>query len=231
MTWLLAADPIKWTDYVNASSSAFSAIVASIAAHFAYRAYTKQAGQLQLAQKHDLRWQSAKVTGWLDKESTLGSLGLKDLSDRPLPQVAFWFHNASDLPVYDVQVLLKNRSGIIETVKTYETFVPTEEPSLHWVVVPWAFEESYRLANTLYDSMSEEAKEPYGGASPMAFLFDMTEELPPSAIELKTINLKIRNKLTEEVDWLKSSMVVTFRDSEGNYWIRQSDGRLEEEIV
>ncbi|MFI0468343.1 hypothetical protein ACH347_30035 [Saccharopolyspora sp. 5N102] len=91
----MVATPVKWTEIA-------SVVVATIAATFAYRGYRKQAGRLELAQKHDLRRQSGLFTGWIaaykGEQSPYASGPLRYGSAK------FSFINASDLPVYNVVV-------------------------------------------------------------------------------------------------------------------------------
>lgn len=75
-------------------------MIAAIAAVFAYRAYRKQAGQLEIAQKHDRSWQAAKVAAWIDTERTREANA--DLDD--IRRIVFAVHNASDLPIREVRL-------------------------------------------------------------------------------------------------------------------------------
>lgn len=103
LTLLLAesSQPVKWTEIVSALSSVGSAAIAAIAAVFAYSAYRKQAGQLELAQKHDKLWQAAKVAAWIDTDKTLEANGDEDM----IRSLVCAFHNASELPVHHVRVV------------------------------------------------------------------------------------------------------------------------------
>lgn len=103
LTLLLAesSQPVKWTEIVSALSSVGSAVIAAIAAVFAYSAYRKQAGQLELARKHDKLWQAGKVAAWIDTDETLEANREEDI----IRSLVCAFHNASELPVRHVRVV------------------------------------------------------------------------------------------------------------------------------
>lgn len=107
MVTSISHGPIKITEIVSAASSVLSVVVAAIAASFAYRAYRKQAGQLELALKHDRTWQAAKVTAWVHdiaKLDAVSSLLIDPQQDSDVTR-ALDYINASDLPVYSVRVI------------------------------------------------------------------------------------------------------------------------------
>ncbi|MER5388210.1 hypothetical protein [Saccharopolyspora sp. NPDC002686] len=233
---IAAASDVKWTEIVSSSSAVGSALIAATAATFAYRAYRKQAAQLELAQKHDLRWQASKVTGWL-ADITHGYAGDVQAGNLDATiKLAFWFVNASDLPVYDVHVYGEGIDGEVRRIAKFGYLLPTEEPITNPLDRD-AFRESFKRAKELYESLPPEAKDfdrfKYQrdklrfAMSPHRNQQGKQPDFSVEALNMvEAANRLILQQIAAESRRLKENFRIEFRDCEGRRWCRSANGEL-----
>lgn len=227
MNALIAVDLAKWAPLVSAYSSVLSVIVASIAASFAYRAYRKQAGQLALAQKHDLRWQAGKVTAWISGSVVHGAVyDLLTKPDGENPQQCFSYINASDLPVNNVRLIYRSTNGGWVSVYERPRLMPTEEPGEDWIDARTLFPESAKLAKSLRHSLPPEVDDD-SEAARWTYWSWVKEEHGGHRAAMAQARGKMYTSAQREWKQVLSTAALYFDDSEGNRWRRALDGGLE----
>ncbi|TDD06643.1 hypothetical protein E1181_11595 [Saccharopolyspora terrae] len=211
---------------VSAAAAVCSLVVSTAAAFFAFRAYRKQSGQLNLAQKHDLRWQSSKIAAWIAEDDGCGTSRIGTTTVNHFVDHGLWYINASDLPVYQVHLLVDNQESArwirYKCVTVYERLMPTEEPQCLPLDARKVFPRSVELAKQLHDEMPVEihekvAKDPLLGGG-------LTSE---QRNQHNKAWAALQASMEEELRYLMKTGVLDFRDSEGNRWRRHLDGHLE----
>jgi hypothetical protein len=189
-------DVPKWTDTASAWGSMVSGgvallalIAAGVAAWAAWKANAHQAEQLRRLEAAEEAQQASRFAVWIDETEAMPAQLLK-------------CHNASGLPVYDVEFAYSLRE--VEEVWPLRTIGPTPEPRL--------FSE---IGNHVTLKAAEVADA--GGDGRYAEVPAAVQTEFPEALR----TLAIRDVVLENFRF-----VVSFRDAAGVRWKRHMDGKL-----
>lgn len=207
---------------VSAVTSVFSVVVSAVAVLFAFRAYRKQSGQLAIAQKHDLRWQSSKVTAWANSENILNHALMCFTGVDTYIWHGVSYINASDLPVYNARITYRNTAGREITVTSWERLMPTgEEPGGSSLIEAYRiFPESADIAKQVHNAHGSSLR--YNGSDAYARRKWLSEGEPEERLAKKQID----GIVAREMEQLERTGALYFTDSEGNSWERGLDGEL-----
>ncbi|TWG07565.1 hypothetical protein [Saccharopolyspora dendranthemae] len=239
MLALASEAAVKWTDVASFAVSSCSVLVATTAAYFAFCAYQKQAGQLVLAQKHDLRWQSRQVTGWVEPCDDL--IDARPIVVDPWPlslgrRCSFFYINASDLPIYQVLVTAEAAGSDERIIASYPRLMPTRSPERREIDHSAAFPEIQELAQELFrglpdkfQEMSVDFEKTYGRSDARRNLFGEIKSgaSPELAVPFFEARSNLNDQATEAIETISSTLSMYFTDSEGNRWKRRGDGGLQ----
>ncbi|GAA0507185.1 hypothetical protein GCM10009533_02420 [Saccharopolyspora spinosporotrichia] len=169
-----------------------------VAAFFAYKAYTKQSGQLKLAQDNALRWHASMFTSWIEWAP-------EAIDDDTPPELAisrqlhFRYINPSPLPFFQVYAETTLRSLTHNVDIVVSQYFGVLDPVGHAIPAPPA------TTNTTFSGLKDDA---------------CTVEIEDTFPRHLGTEDQIRS-------WLTSRTEVYFTDSSNVRWCRQGYGRLE----
>lgn len=192
----MTPDVPKWTDTASAWGSMVSGgvallalVAAAMAAWAAWKANAHQAEQLRRLEAAEEAQQASRFAVWIDETEAMPARLLK-------------CHNASGLPVYDVEFNYTLRE--VTEVWPLRTIGPTAEPRL--------FSE---IGNHVTLKAAEAAEA--GGDDQHAGVPAAVRTAFPDALR----TLAIRDVVLEDFRF-----TVSFRDTSGVRWKRHMDGKL-----
>jgi hypothetical protein len=174
---------------VSAGVALLALIAAVVAAWAAWKANTHQAEQLRRLEATEEAQQASRFAIWIDETEAMPAQLLK-------------CHNASGLPVYDVEFSYTLRE--VEEVWPLRTIGPTSEPRL--------FSEIGNHVTLKAAEVADASGEEHYAEVPAAVRTEFPEALR---------TLAVRDVVLEDFRF-----TVSFRDAAGVRWKRHMDGAL-----